>query len=103
MITWHLLHREVTPETLGYIPGWLSEADPRPAAEQLNEHYAHGGGWQPFHGFTLGEGNILQYPGDPPIKPLAFARLRDEAILFYPYSWVAIVQPDLSFEVCRMD
>jgi hypothetical protein len=29
--------------------------------------------------------------------------LRDEEIRFYDYSWLAIVQPDGSFEVARVD
>jgi hypothetical protein len=45
----------------------------------------------------------LHYPGDPPFKPIAMMVLRDETILIYDYSIVAIVQPDGSFEACRMD
>jgi hypothetical protein len=29
--------------------------------------------------------------------------LRDELILIYEHSWVAIIQPDRTFETCRMD
>jgi hypothetical protein len=81
----------------------LSEDDPRPAREQLDSHYKHGGGWVPFEGFRLGSDNSLLYPGDPPIRPVARARLRDEVILVYLHDWVAIKQPNGSFEVCRMD
>lgn len=106
--TWTLLHPAMTPDALGFIPGWLSEADPRPAAAQLNDYYRHGGGWNPFHGFELRANNSLKYPGDPALRPLAQAHLREELILFYSHSWVAIVQPpDASghraFEVSRMD
>lgn len=37
----------------GYLPLMLDERDPRSVQEQLNESYAHGGGWNSFSGFTL--------------------------------------------------
>jgi len=42
-------------------------------------------------------------PGDPPFKPLAQAKLRDELIVLYEADFVAVIQPDRSFEVARMD
>jgi hypothetical protein len=98
---WNLLHPAMTPEHLGLLPSMLSEVDPRPAREQFDERYICG--WDPFPGFTLEKDNSLTYPGDPRLKPLASAMLRDELIVFYQHAWVAIVQPDRSFEVCRMD
>lgn len=91
------------PNILGYLPYWLSEADPRPARDQLNEHYQHGGGWNPFTGHTLRNDNSIKYPGDPVLPPRCTARLREETICVYDHAWVAIIQPDRSFEVCRMD
>lgn len=90
-------------ELVGFIPQFLSEADERPAAEQFNERYAHGGGWQPFKGFTMDQSWSLHYPGDPQIDAVAYMKLRDETIVVYPYAWVAIIQPDNSFEIARMD
>ena len=90
-------------ETLGFIPHWLNEADARPAAEQLNENYSHGGGWRPFDGFELLPDGSIQYPGDPPYRPLAEILFRRERIVFFAHSWIMIVQPDGSFEICRMD
>lgn len=90
-------------DLLGYIPDMISEADPRPAAQQFHAAYAHGGGWDPFKGFARGEANQLVYPGDPPIWPVATATLREEQIFVYPYAWVMILQPNGSFEVSRMD
>lgn len=87
---------------LGNLPYFLSEADPRPAREQFDANYKFGG-WRPFDGFKLMTNNALVYPGDPPIHPLAQTKLRDELILLYPHGWVAIIQPDRSFEVCKMD
>lgn len=97
------------PEGLGFLPSFLSEDDPRPAAEQINENYAHGGGWSPFNGFEYDPVyNRLIYPADE-VDPaevyhaLATAQLRNEQLYFYEGEWLAIVQPDGSFEVSRMD
>jgi hypothetical protein len=103
ILEWKMLHPKMTMAHLGYIPFWLHENDPRTAREQLNAGYQFGG-WSPFHGWTeLKEDNTLVYPNDPPLKPLAEARLRDELIVFYDHAWVAVIQADRSFEVCRMD
>jgi hypothetical protein len=101
---WVGLHPAVTAEHLGYLPGFLDLADERKAAVQLNERYVHGG-WRPFgqDKFKLSASNMLRYPGDPPLKPIAMAMLRDEMILLYQSDIVVIVQPDRSFEVARMD
>jgi hypothetical protein len=80
-----------TLDHVGLIPHWLDEDDPRPAKEQLNEHYHHGGGWRPFEGFRLGKDGSIKYPGDMPHKPLALMTLRDEAIAVYPHGWVMIL------------
>lgn len=99
-----LLHPRATIEHAGYIPNWLNdEDDPRPAKEQLNDGYAFAGGWQPFKGFKLAEDDSLTYPGDPPQHPIIEFKIRDERVLLYQHAWVAIIQPDRSFEVCRMD
>src|SRR5262245_27921658 len=103
MMTWNLMHRGMTEEHLGLLPMMLSEDDPRPAREQFDQNYQHGGGWNPFDGFKLRDDNWLTYPGDPPTMPVAWTRLRDELIVLYQHAWVAIIQPDRSYEVCRMD
>jgi hypothetical protein len=101
-VEWKLLHPKMTLEHLGYIPGWLRGEDPRSAREQIDAGYLFGG-FQPFEGFRLEADNSLSYSGDPPIRPLAEARFRDELVVFYPHSWVAIIQPDRSFAVARID
>jgi hypothetical protein len=102
---WVLLHPKCTPEHLGYLPGFLSDDDPRSAAEQINANYAHGGGWHPFSdAWTLGPKDYcLHYPGDPPLQALAMTALRDEVIVFYDASLLMILQKDGSFEVARVD
>ncbi|HEY2530294.1 MAG TPA: hypothetical protein VGJ20_20550 [Xanthobacteraceae bacterium] len=91
---------------VGDIPYWLDVNDPRPAREQLDSHYRHGGGWHPFQGYSLkiehGRRALL-FPGDPPQYPIATMHLRDETILVYPHAIVVVLQPDGSFEACRMD
>lgn len=87
-------------DELGFLPEFLDEEDPRSASAQFNANYI--GGWNPFPGFTM-EGGTLQYPDDPPLVPIAYTKLRDETIIFYPYAFVAIKQPDGTFEVSRMD
>ena len=100
---WYLVH-PMAPEALGYIPNFLSVADPRPAKEQFNERYVFGG-WKPFGTgkWKMNDKFELLYPGDPPTVPVAWTMLRDERIVVYVHEWVAIIQPDGSFEVCRMD
>lgn len=103
-MNWTFYHSKMTYEHLGIIPDMLSENDPRPAHEQLDSGYAHGGGWRPFEGFVLNPEDLsIKYPGDPAFGPLASTKLREELILFYPHSWVGILQPDDFFEISRMD
>jgi hypothetical protein len=103
--TWVLINHRMTPEYLGsYLPYFLVVEDERKAAEQFNERYKYGG-WRPFgqDKFQLTDTHILKYPGDPPLVPLAMTQLRDEMIFLYQGDILAIVQPDRSFEVARMD
>lgn len=87
---------------VGYIPSFLSEDNPEPAAKQFNANYAHGGGWQPMKGWTFSNG-VLSYPGDPQEHPVAKLTFRDETIYVYNHAWVCIVQANSDFEVARMD
>ena len=99
------LHPQAVPDHVGCLPEWLNHDDPDPAAKQFNKHYQHGGGWRPQPGFKLYDDNSLKYPGDPRFWPLAQIHFRDELelIFVYQYGIVCIIQPDRSFEVCRMD
>jgi hypothetical protein len=88
---------------LGFLPDLISQDDPRPVKEQLEDKYRHGGGWRPTPGFTVQDGYVLKFPDDPPMKPLAMTSLRGEVIVFYDYSFLGVFQPDGSFEVARVD
>lgn len=103
MIQFEPMHPRATEDHLGIIPEWFNEDDPASAREQINQHYQHGGGWHPLAGFKMAPNEDLLYPGDPPTRALWKAKLRDETIIIYEYAWVAIIQPDGSFEVARCD
>lgn len=101
---WIPKHPLCDRDMLGHLPDMWSDEDPRCAVEQADMNYAHGGGWSPFKGFTMSaDGSSLSYPGDPDMILLAETHLRDETIRFYQSSWIAIIQPDGSYEICRMD
>jgi len=93
------------PIDVGYLPEFFNERDPRPAREQIHENYAHGGGWRPYQGFTVGPDRLtlLSSEGDPPMKALATAMLRNEMLIVYEYEWLAIYQPDGSVEIARVN
>lgn len=88
---------------VGIIPEFLDERDPRPAAEQIDSGYAHGGGWSPMPKWKLLRSGRIYYPGDPAYQPLASATLRDETILVYQSGITAIIQKNGKFEVARLD
>jgi hypothetical protein len=95
-------------EEAGFLPDFVSDSDPRDAVTQLNEGYAHGGGWHEFSGFKLCYldvigGSALLYPGDPPMKEKSRSMLRNETIILFQGDWVAVVQTDGSFRTARMD
>ena len=92
-------------EYAGFLPMFLDLADPDPAAKQIDKNYQHGGGWNPRQTPKwrhLGD-HVIQYPGDPPLKPLLSMVLRDEEVIVYQYGIVGIFQLDGSFEVARCD
>lgn len=104
MIEFQIKHPAATGEMLGYVPLFFSEADPRSAKEQIDANYAHGGGWSPFKGFTMRpDGSCLDYPGDPPQRLIAEAKLHKETLRLYDCAWLAIVQEDGSYEIARID
>lgn len=101
---WEFLHPEMRIEHLGFLPHWLSTDNPWPAKDQIDRNYGHGGGWQSFTGFKLNKETLeLSYPGDPAMKPLAKTKLRDETVIFYPHSWVGILNDNGSFDIARID
>ena len=103
MIQFKILDERYSPEALGLIPAFLTEASPLSARSQFDHNYRHGGGWQPMARWSLGPVGEIMYPGEPALHPIAVAQLGSETIYIYPHAWVSIVQEDGSFEVSRMD
>jgi hypothetical protein len=92
------------PDEIGLIATFFDPDDEKPAAEQADDHYGHGGGWRPQAGYGLTEDGVLTYRGDAdPLYPLAVAYIRSETVRVYHYGIVSIQQADGSFEVSRMD
>lgn len=87
----------------------LIDADQRPAKQQINERYRHGGGWHAMKGWKLHldkhnlELTSITYPGDPPQYPLASAMLNAELVILFPHDFLAVVQPNGNFEISRID
>jgi hypothetical protein len=105
--TWIALDKRFTPEHLGFLPEILLAEDKRKVKDQLEDRYAHGGGWRGFpegH-FRLDRMNMtLRFPGDPPFRPAAFTQIGDETVVFYPLcSLLMVLQADGKYEVTRVD
>lgn len=94
-------------EVAGLLPMMFNEYDERSAREQADANYQHGGGWRKFDGFIFYDKEpgyaFISYQGDPDTLELSRAQLRDETIILFEHSWVAIVQPDGQYEIARMD
>jgi hypothetical protein len=96
------------PDFAGLLPEFLNSNDPRPAREQFNENYQHGGGWRPITGrnqlhFSSNVGRSCLLIGGDWFKEVCRTKLRKEVIIVYESGMVAIVQENLDFEVARMD
>jgi hypothetical protein len=104
---WIAIDPGFDPRMLGLLPEILDADDKRPVKDQLDDRYAHGGGWRPFpeNHFKLERMSMtLRFPGDPPFRPAAFTQLGDETVVFYPScSLLAVIQPDGKYEVTRVD
>lgn len=103
--TW--LIREDKVDHLGFIPSFITAGDSRPLREQINEAYAHGGGWKSFTGFTLNAAEkplraFLTYPGDPAMREVGRCTIRDETCIVFDNAWVVVTGP-WGWEVARID
>lgn len=109
--TWALLHPRATAEHLGHLVEFLAVSDPRPVREQINERYAHGGGWRPSnpkYWRVSADQQRLTYDGkgeepDEHFGVIASCLVREELVILFENSWVGIFQKDGTFEIARMD
>jgi hypothetical protein len=62
-------HLHPRADDLGFIPEFFNPHDPRPAREQLDTAYAHGGGWHPLSGWTF---DYKTSQNQVPRRPLSF-------------------------------
>ena len=88
------------------VPWWLIYArEGEKAAKIFDRNYMFGG-WKPIvnERTTLDkETGVYKYPGDPAQRPLFKIEFNGEVIFGYRSEMWAIVQPDGSFEIARMD
>ncbi len=90
----------------GIIPQMLRDGAPLTALEQLDQGYAHGGGWQEFDGFDVtdnGDSVTLRYPGDPPYHSVARVTINGSRVFVLPYAWVCVITQGGVPHVARMD
>lgn len=92
----------------GLLPEIIVAHDPQPAKVQIQQRYAHGGGFMPLSGFKLQSWHHdaeLLYPGDAPMREVWRIHLpfTNEDVILFQYAFVAVVQADGSFDVVRMD
>jgi hypothetical protein len=91
------------PDAWGFIPGYLDEADPRPARAQFDERYP--GGWSPAPTALKFERKqmVLTYPGDPPFAARGALQFRGELLILFESDFVVILQSDGTWQCARMD
>jgi hypothetical protein len=96
-------------DDLGFLPLIIASDWDLPAAEQIAQNYAHGGGYRPRPGFGLVAGKmgqaLLQHAGDPDIRERSrlYLPYSDELCILFEHDFLAIVQDDGSFAVTRVD
>jgi hypothetical protein len=108
---------------VGLVCDFFDVNDTRPAKEQLDDRYSHGGGFDPLRGFIMLIDGSIMYPdysednedGDDELDKdedevegeilpvLATATLHGERINIYPGGYLAIIQSNGDFAVTRCD
>jgi hypothetical protein len=109
MTTWLQLDPNLTHADLGFLWDILIPEDPRPVREQLDDRYAHGGGFRPFGEKKKWKLNratlVLRYPGDPPFWPAAMLDFKNEIVIFYSQCSLLLIlqKKDGTWELTRVD
>jgi hypothetical protein len=111
-VVWSLSHwahkHGLNYDSLGHIPSFLHIDDERPAKEQIDANYQHGGGWREAntdgHWKLIPERKQLQgHPDDEPYNLIASCWVGDDQVHLYDSAWCAIVHADGSMSVARLD
>ncbi len=98
-----------TIDHLGLIPSFLHADEDRPATEQFNDAYQHGGGWRPSGSkFRIDQDKMelasITYPEDDQWPLLGVCIVGDKGVYVFQDGWVAITDMEENIlEVCRMD
>jgi hypothetical protein len=105
---WQVTQPGFEEQTLGLIPSFFDEADPRPAAEQLHANYI--GGAHPLQNASLTQtaepgrlGLSFGARSFRVFEEVARAQLRDEEIIVFETAWLAIRQIDGTFAVFNVN
>ena len=102
---WH----ERFPGAAGIVPEFLDPDNALSAKDQIDQAYAHGGGWREFDGFTLKldwadpRNCELLYPGDPPMSAKAYCLFGEELVVLYDFDWCSVSRPSGTCHVARLD
>ena len=96
------------PHLIGYLGQIFLNGTGETAQEQLNQRYAHGGGFHPFEGFILAgadetDAATITYPKDPPMREVSRLSLNEQTLILFEHQWLAIVEADNSYRVTRVD
>lgn len=111
MITFNLLHKNMTHEHLGFIPMYFDDRliGTFSAEELMNVGYRQTAGSAPCDYFVknpkfkMRPDGALKWPGDPWQVPIADYQFGDETLRFYDSAMFSIQQADGSFRVWRLD
>lgn len=107
---WTLYDHRFGREVLGLLPALISNEYFGNVAEQLERNYAHGGGYRDLTKlepdkwvFNKRKKTLRHRAERSTFKPIASTQIKDEQVYFYQYALLAIVKPDGSFAVTRVD
>lgn len=88
--TWVQPNGDIEIERIGILDEIFVPADPRPARAQVEERYAHGGGWSPIDALELRDGKCFSRLDDESWSETAHTEINGETIRLFPYGIVAV-------------
>lgn len=103
---WEPMSSNCSIDEIGLLPFIITSYDPRPVKDQIADRYEHGGGWEPYDdgAWAVDETDwVIQYPGDPPLRPRWITRVNGETVRVYRHAIVCVEHADGTHHVLRMD